>query len=223
MDTDTVPRGTLIERAMREVAFGPEGAGRTEDKTRTKLLDAAYEQFCETGIARASMEEVARRAGTARITIYRKFDSKDDLVDAVMLREFERYLRQFVANLAGAATVEERIITGFVTSLRTIGSNPLIMRLMAIEPAAVPGLVGGGDQRTMLQVRDFVAVQLQREQQAGNIASHISTLLAADMMVRISGSLLTSPSDLFKFDDEVALVDVARQFILPLVGLDGGR
>ncbi len=212
--------GTFIERALREAA---DGAGRREDKTRTKLLDAAYEQFCETGIARASMEEVARRAGTARITIYRKFDSKDALVDAVMLREFQRYFVEFAAEVAAAETVEDRLVAGFVTSLRTVGGNPLITKLLETEPALVPGLVGGGDRRTMFEVRDFVAQQLRREQEAGRIAPEISTLVAADLMVRISGSLLTSPSDLFGFDDEAALTDVARRFILPLVGLGSAR
>ncbi|MEZ5210789.1 TetR/AcrR family transcriptional regulator [Gordonia sp. (in: high G+C Gram-positive bacteria)] len=212
--------GTLIERALRQASQdGVEATGAREDKTRTRLLDAAYEQFCETGIARASMEEVARRAGTARITIYRKFESKDQLVDAVMLREFQRYFGVFVTEMSKATTVAERVIAGFVTSLRTIGRNRLIIKLLEVEPALVPGVVGGGDGRTMFEVRDFLAGQLRREQEAGRIGPEISTLLAADLMVRISGSFLTTPSDLFSIDDEAALADVARQFILPLVGL----
>ncbi|WP_344785655.1 TetR/AcrR family transcriptional regulator [Gordonia caeni] len=211
---------SLIERALREVARdGAEPAGGREDKTRTKLLDAAYEQFCATGIARASMEEVARRAGTARITIYRKFDSKDALVDAVMLREFQRYFGEFRAEMAKAQTAADRVVAGFVTSLRTIGRNPLITKLLEIEPASVPGLVGGGDSRTMFQVRDFVAHQIRIEQEAGTIGAEVSTMLAADMIVRITGSFLTSPSDLIELDDEATLTEVAREFILPLVGL----
>lgn len=211
---------SLIERALREVARdGARPVAEREDKTRTKLLDAAYEQFCATGIARASMEEVARRAGTARITIYRKFDSKDALVDAVILREFQRYFGEFRAEMAKAQTAADRVVAGFVTSLRTIGRNPLITKLLEIEPASVPGLVGGGDSRTMFQVRDFVAHQIRIEQEAGTIGAEVSTMLAADMIVRITGSFLTSPSDLVELDDEAALTAVAREFILPLVGL----
>lgn len=206
-------QGTVIERALR-----PAVPAR-EDKTRTRLLDAAYEQFCETGIARTSMEEVARRAGTARITIYRKFDSKDALADAVIVREFQRYFGEFVVEMAAAETVADRVVAGFVTSLRTIGRNRLITRLLETEPAMVPGLVGGGDHRTMFQVRDFVAQQLRREQEAGTISPDVSTLLAADLVVRITGSFLTSRSDLISLDDEAGLVALAREFILPLVGL----
>lgn len=219
-DVTTQERDSLLGRALRgatrDAARPP--AGR-EDKTRTKLLDAAYDQFCETGISRASMEEVARRAGTARITIYRKFENKDALVEAVMLREFQRYFGEFLVEMGKAATVADRVVAGFVTSLRTIGGNPLIRRLLEIEAAAVPGLVSGGDSRTMFQVRDFVAAQIRREQEAGNIAADVSTMLAADVMVRLTGSLLTSPSDLIELDDEEALTAMAREFILPVVGL----
>ncbi len=215
MAVETVESGqsTVIERALRPVV------PQREDKTRTRLLDAAYEQFCETGIARTSMEEVARRAGTARITIYRKFDSKDALVDAVMVREFQRYFGEFLVEMEAAETVGDRVVAGFVTSLRTIGRNRLIARLLELEPAMLPGLVGGGDRRTMFQVRDFVAQQLRREQAAGNLAPELSTLLAADLIVRITGSFLTSRSDLVSLDDEAGLIALAREFILPLVGL----
>lgn len=219
-DGPDVVEGTLIERALRQAARdGAQTTNVRQDKTRTRLLDAAYDQFCETGIARASMEEVARRAGTARITIYRKFESKDQLVDAVMLREFQRYFGEFVAEMGKATTVAERVVAGFVTSLRTIGRNPLITKLLEIEPALVPGVVGGGDSRTMFEVRDFVAQQIAREQESGNIARTVSTVLAADLIVRITGSFLTSPSDLIELDDEPALTALAQEFILPLVGL----
>lgn len=210
---------SLIERALQ--GSDDERPSGRADKTRDRLLDAAYAQFCETGIARTSMEEVARRAGTSRITIYRKFDNKNALADAVILREFQRYFVRFAAEVAGAETVEDRVVAGFVTSLRTIGGNPLIRKLLEVEPALVPGLVGGGDNRTMFEVRGFVAEQLQREQQAGRISAAVSTLTAADLMVRISGSLLTSPSDLFELGDDAALTALAREFILPLVGLGG--
>ncbi|MFC0315867.1 TetR/AcrR family transcriptional regulator [Gordonia phosphorivorans] len=216
----TTQQDSLLGRALRGAA---RDAARTpveaEDKTRTKLLDAAYDQFCETGISRASMEEVARRAGTARITIYRKFENKDALVDAVMLREFQRYFGEFLVEMGKAQSVADRVVAGFVTSLRTIGGNVLIRRLLEIEATAVPGIVGGGDSRTMFQVRDFVAEQIRREQAVGNIDADVSAVLAADMMVRLTGSMLTSPSDLIELDDEAALTAVAREFILPMVRL----
>ncbi|MFT3715868.1 MAG: TetR/AcrR family transcriptional regulator [Gordonia sp. (in: high G+C Gram-positive bacteria)] len=217
-DPSTFTPGDLLERALLQVGRG--GDGSRSDRTRTKLLDAAYGQFCENGIARTSMEEVARRAGTARITIYRKFDSKDALVDAVMLREFSRYLEAFREEAARARTVQDRVVSTLVTSLRTIGRNPLIMRLLETEPAMVPGLVGGGDGRTMGEVRRFIAMQLAQEQQAGNIPAHVPIDMAAEMLVRLCASLITTPSDLIDLDDLPKLRQLAREFVLPILGLD---
>ena len=210
---------SLLGRAFSEVSGGF-GTADDGDHTRTRLLDAAYEQFCRTGITRTSMEEVARRAGTARITIYRKFDSKDALVDAVMAREFRRYVTAYRDGIGRARTVQDRVVAAFVTSLQQIGGNPLIIRLKETERSLVPSLVGGGDGRTMAEVRHFVADQIAREQETGQIPEGVSTDLAAEMVVRLCSSILTTPSDLIDLDDADALMELAREFVLPLLGLD---
>ncbi|QAY64713.1 TetR/AcrR family transcriptional regulator [Xylanimonas allomyrinae] len=53
------------------------------------LLAAAREAFAERG-ARASLEEVARRAGVGIGTLYRNFPTRDALVEAVYVTEIER-------------------------------------------------------------------------------------------------------------------------------------
>ena len=214
-----VPSGqTFFERAIEHAGSDSVDVS-VADRTRTRVLDAAYEQFCISGVSRASMEEVARRAGMARITIYRKFATKDALVDAVIMREFQRYFAEFVDEMSRAHTAADRLVAGFVTSLMTLGRNPLIRTLLQTEPAMLPGVVGGGDGRTAAGVRAFVEKQLVQEQQAGNISEDVPALEAADMLVRIAGSFLTSPSDLIDYDDADALADIARRFLLPMVGL----
>lgn len=53
------------------------------DEMPTRVLDGAYEQFRRIGIRRSATEDVARRAGVSRITVYRRFDLDDDQVRAV--------------------------------------------------------------------------------------------------------------------------------------------
>jgi AcrR family transcriptional regulator len=97
----TVPEGesgSLLERALADVAEPIE-----DEAVTAKLLDAAAEQFRQVGIRRTTMEEVANRAGDARITVYRRFANKDALVEQVVRREFRRYFGQFVLDIADAA------------------------------------------------------------------------------------------------------------------------
>jgi AcrR family transcriptional regulator len=53
-----------------------------------KLIAAAREVFAEEGTS-ASLEEIARRAGVGIATLYRRFPTRQDLLEAVYLEEVE--------------------------------------------------------------------------------------------------------------------------------------
>ena len=77
--------------------------GRPNDETLSPLiLRAAIEELAVAGFEALSLEQVARRAGTAKTSLYRRWPSKDDLiVDA---------LRMFVVEtgLVDAARVDRQ-------------------------------------------------------------------------------------------------------------------
>ncbi|MCX5045721.1 TetR/AcrR family transcriptional regulator [Aldersonia sp. NBC_00410] len=204
---------SLLERAYTNAV---ERSGDL-DETRERLLDAAYEQFCRLGIQRTSMEEVARGAGLSRITLYRKFDTKDALVEQLIIREFRRYLDQFLDDIKEADTVADRVVVGFVASIRAIGGNPLIGGLLETELTLVVGSIIKKDSGMLSTVQEFVAGQLRREQQVGNISGDVDADLVAEMMVRISASFLTVPSRIVDITDDVQLATVARKFLVPML------
>lgn len=205
--------GSLLERAYTD-ALGRVDDG---DEIRTRLLDSAYEQFCRMGIQRSTMEDVARRANLARITLYRRFATKDALVEQVVLREFVRYFHQFFRDIEGARTVTDRVVAGFVSSVRTIRQNPLIGGLIADEPGLLVASMVGDNGRTLAAVRAFVAGQLRREQHAGNVSEDIDPDLVAEMMVRVCASFLAIPSHLLDVDDDEQLAGIARKFLVPML------
>ncbi len=59
---------------------------KSEEQTRERILLAALALFGEHGIARTSLDEVAFQAGLSRVTIYRHFADKKDLVHKAFLR-----------------------------------------------------------------------------------------------------------------------------------------
>jgi len=61
------------------------GPGRPRDPhADTAILEAAIELLIERGIDRTSMESIAKRAGVAKVTVYKRWKSKEDLLaDAI--------------------------------------------------------------------------------------------------------------------------------------------
>jgi TetR/AcrR family transcriptional regulator, repressor for uid operon len=211
---DAAGADSLLIGALTAVVGGAEA---DDDETSTGILDAAYELFCHMGIPRTTMEDVARRAGVSRITVYRRFANRGALVDHVVRREIRRYFDQFLVDIERAETAADRVVVGFVSSLRAIRQNPLIRGLMAANPRALVPTAVGDNGGTFATVQAFVAGQLRREQDAGNVAAAVNADIVAELMVRVCASFLVIPSRIVDLDDEDQLRDLARQFLVPML------
>src|SRR5947207_5595831 len=55
-------------------------------KRREQILTAATEAFARSGFAATSLDDIAAEAGITRVVLYRHFDSKTDLYQAVLDR-----------------------------------------------------------------------------------------------------------------------------------------
>jgi AcrR family transcriptional regulator len=70
---------------------------------REQILAAATEAFARTGFAATSLDDIAAEAGITRVILYRHFDSKTDLYQAVLDRMCAR-LDAHVAEPVGGFT-----------------------------------------------------------------------------------------------------------------------
>jgi AcrR family transcriptional regulator len=71
-------------------------------RNRTRVLDAARTAFAESGLD-VGVEEIARRAGVGKGTLYRRFPTKEALVRAI----FEDILDEMERNVAASAAIED--------------------------------------------------------------------------------------------------------------------
>lgn len=207
---------SLLERAFADAVSGAGNADADADPN-TDLLDAAYDLFCRQGIQRTTMDDVARRARLSRITVYRRMVSKDALVEAVLLRDFRQYVDRFLADITGAESTADRVVVGFVSSLRAIRANPLISGLAAAEPHHLAPSLVGEDGRVLAAVARFLAGQLRLEQRAGNVADRVDVDLVAELMVRLTASFFLTPSEIVDLDDDQQLADIARRYLVPML------
>lgn len=86
----------------------------TRDATKEKLFEAAAAVFEREGIGSASIEAIASAAGMTRGAFYSNFESKDDLIVAMLEDHVERSLEHHRALLA-----KHRAPADFVAALRT--------------------------------------------------------------------------------------------------------
>ncbi|MFW6380360.1 MAG: TetR family transcriptional regulator [Halorhodospira sp.] len=73
--------------------------------TREALLDAAEEVFLEKGVARTSLDQIARHAGVTRGAIYWHFRNKADLFQA-MLKRVRMPFQELVEEIGDPSLVE---------------------------------------------------------------------------------------------------------------------
>jgi AcrR family transcriptional regulator len=73
---------------------------------REKLLEAAAEIVRDQGVAAVTMEAVALRNGVNRAMAYRYFADRDDLLTALLDREYERRTREITQQVDRTADFE---------------------------------------------------------------------------------------------------------------------
>ena len=69
---------------------------RSSSVVREKVLDAAYGLFSRQGIRAVGVDAIIARAGVAKMTFYRHFPSKEDLVLAFLERREQLWTREWL-------------------------------------------------------------------------------------------------------------------------------
>ncbi len=81
-----------LKRQEGEVAQNPDSKGGKRARTRAKLIEAAAAVIGEKGLDRASLEEIAARAGMTRGAVYGNFKNKEELFLALMAARWKPIL-----------------------------------------------------------------------------------------------------------------------------------
>jgi AcrR family transcriptional regulator len=101
----------------------------TRDDTRERLFEAAARVFEEAGIGGASIEAIAAAAGFSRGAFYSNFNSKDELIIAMLEDHVEKAIRRNLDLLAKHGNLDD-----FLDALKTmdrsrqdpLGRSPLL-------------------------------------------------------------------------------------------------
>lgn len=98
---------------------------------RNAIVAAAAEVFLEIGYERASMDEVARRAGGSKATLYKYFSSKETLFETVV----RNYSARFLTEAANGLTQPENQRLTLKQKLTRFGED--MLRVVAYDNQAL--------------------------------------------------------------------------------------
>ena len=187
-----------------------------EDALFDRVAAAALDEFAEHGIRRTSMEDVARRAGVSRMTVFRRFSSKQRLIEIVIAREVHRGMQELDLLWEGAETLEDRLVAGFEFAGRYVRGHPLFDRLLRSEPEVLlpPLTLDGGPVLELY--RSLIAHRLLAEVNAGRAAS-TDIDGVAEVIARLAISLLLTRDGTITLDDPHSVRRLVNLTLLPML------
>src|ERR1700744_1354854 len=104
------------------------------DRATELILDAAVVEFQQHGFRRVALDDVARRAGVSRTTIYRRFAGRDELGAAVIDRENAVRVATIADELKSRRPQSNYYIEAFTLSIVRFREHRVLTRMLADEP-----------------------------------------------------------------------------------------
>nr|WP_200942280.1 TetR/AcrR family transcriptional regulator [Angustibacter sp. Root456] len=160
--------------------------------TGALMLDAARECILAVGWKRTTLTDVARRAGVSRMTIYRSWPDMQTLLADLMTREWSGVASAAAEVAAGEGTAAQRLVTGVVGTVRAVRANPLLRRIIDVDPELLlPYLLDrpGRSQEAILALLEHAIRDGQRD---GSIRLADPGVLARTVLLAAHGATISA-------------------------------
>lgn len=177
-----------------------------------RIAAAALRCIARWGVAKTTLDDVAREAGVSRATVYRVFPGgKDGLMDAVARGEAARFLDGVAGVMAAAGSLEDTLVLGMAEAGRRIVAHEALWFLMAHEPATVLSRLAFAKLDEVLAAAADVAAPHFERWLAPDDARR-----AAEWAARLVLSYACTPADsTVDIADEASVRRLVRTFVLP--------
>jgi AcrR family transcriptional regulator len=131
---------------------------------RVRIADAAIRCISRTGVARTTLDDVAKEAGCSRATVYRAFPGgKEEVVAAAVETELARFFSSLAVEMGRAEDLEDAIVCGMVAAASCFATHPALGYVLENEPGVLlPHLCFAPMDRVLEAASRFVAPFLAR-------------------------------------------------------------
>ena len=183
-----------------------------------RLVDAMLACVSRWGVAKTTLDDVARQAGCSRATIYRVFPGgKDSLIEATVRAEVARFLRVEAAALEQCDALDDLLVTVISTAARHLSQHEALQFLLANEPEVVLPLVVFSRMDHVYAIGASVPRSVPRAAFAQHLGDDEAPR-AAEWVARLTVSYVLCPSDVYDLCDPDAVRRLVRTYVLPGLG-----
>lgn len=205
-------RSIVIGTEFIEIVGNAAALGRvddTADRTSQRILDAALAEAVAVGLQRITVEDVVRRAGVSRMTAYRRYPRRDDVVEALVRRETQRFIGAVADAVDRVSKAEDGVAEAFIAAVSFARAHPVLRRWAHNGPSPLVESV------ELLRLGSaFIADYIH-----GNAEGEPSQQVrwAADVFARLLLTYISMPPDDPDVADDAELGRFARQVLTPMV------
>ena len=202
----------MIDAQLIEVVGGASAGGRVDeaaDRTSQRILDAALTEAAAVGLQRITVEDVVRRAGVSRMTAYRRYPRRDDLVEALVRRETQRFLSAVADAIDSVEDPNEGVAEAFIAAVSFARAHPMLRRAGQSEPAPIADSV-----ELLTMGSAFIANYIHGEE-PGTPSQQVRWV--ADIFARLFFTYISMPPSDPDFGDDAELRRFAHEVLTPMV------
>ena len=180
------------------------------DETRQRIVEAAYACIARRGVAKTTIEDVAREAGMSRATVYRAFPGgRDEVVNATVAWATLDFFGRLYEHIQGAASLEAMMELGIRFAYRAIVEHEVLQRVMKTEPDLLLPILTVESNRIRSGIAEVLAPYLE----ARGLAPGVDLRDAADFLARMILSYISAPGR-WDLDDPDQVARLVRSELL---------
>ena len=185
----------------------------SEDDLGERILQAALACFQEVGIRRTSIDDISRAAGVGRMTVFRRFESKDRLAQLVLLRVVARVTERARTTFIGARDLETGLTEALVVAVKELRDHPLYVKVLRTEPDSFLRTLTTDGTSVIAVVRRSVADWLGSS--GGGPLSDEDAEMVAEGITRLGVSLILAPEGPIPLNDDEGLRAYFARYLVP--------
>jgi AcrR family transcriptional regulator len=164
---------------------------RNRLRTRRELLDAALEVFAESGYGSATVENIATRAGTSKVTLYTYFPQGREELFRELYEEVNTELIERASSIyAGGGDFSTRVLA-LTEALVEIAGRPLLGRFYSIDDPALDEALNPVRGHASRVCAELIASDLAAAGKAGASRTKASPEAIAELLVGAMRSALS--------------------------------